>query len=396
VKVLEGVRILDLSRFLAGPLCGMLLADAGAEVIRIEPPGGGEDRAWALTGPDGENLPFKIFARNKKGITLSLRTPKGKAILEELIRQSDVVLHNVTPGTRLGEELSYLSLKEINSRIIVAAITGYGSNGPKAERVGLDYAIQAGTGGMVLNGPSGGPAVKTTVPYIDCSTGALCALGILFALYHRKETGVGQAVEVSLFDTGLFVTQALGTLMLYTVYGETRKHLENAGYSTFMTCLRAQDGMVMVVPSTNYIWKRFARAIGREDMISDTRFKSDMDRWANRSLIEPIVQDWASRKRVDEIIDIMGSARVACEVVRSAEQLMEDPQVAAREMIKWVDFPDLGRLPLPGTPVKLSAFPGEVVRSIAPRVGQHNQEVYGNLLNISPNELESLKEEAVI
>ena len=392
---LDNIRVLDLSRFLAGPLCGMLLADAGATVIRIEPPGGGEDRKWALLGPDGENLPFKIFARSKKGITLQLRTQRGRAIFRELVRRSDVVLHNFPPGTGTAEELAYIRLKEINPRIIAATVTGYGLSGPKAAEVGLDFAIQAASGSMVLNGLPGGPPLKTTVPYIDCCAGTTCALGILLALYHREKTGVGQAVDTSLFDIGFFLTQALGTLMLYKVYDEQREHLGNFGFSTYMSCVRAKDGFVMVVPSTDPMWARFVKAIDREDMIADPRFKSDMERWRNTAHIEPIVQEWGSQRTVNEIVDVMREARVACAPVNRIEQLLHDQQVAAREMIAWTDFPGLGAIPLPGIPVKLSLTPGSITAR-APRIGEHNEEIYRGLLGMESEEFEGLRREGII
>jgi crotonobetainyl-CoA:carnitine CoA-transferase CaiB-like acyl-CoA transferase len=373
----------------------MFLADAGAEVIRIEQPGGGEDRQWSLMGPDGENLVFKILARNKKGITLLPHKGNGKAVFAELVKRSDIVLHNATPGTNLAQELRYSSLGDINPGIIVANVSGYGSNGPKSGRVGLDFAIQAGVGSMVLNGLKGCPPQKTTVPYIDCCTGISCALGILIALYHREKTGLGQDVEVSLFDIGFFITQALGTLMLHEIYGERREHLGNFGFATYMSCLKAKDGLVMVVPSTNYIWARFAHAIGREDMIEDSRFGSDMDRWTNTAVIDGIVQKWANQKTVDEIIKIMGKARVACEPVRSADQLIDDPQVAAREMIVWSDYPGLGKIPLPGLPIKLSRTPGDIT-SLAPKVGEHNMQVYHDLLGFEPEKIQTLESEGII
>lgn len=380
---------------MAGPLCGLYLADQGAEVIRIEPPEGGEDRKWALLGPDGENLPFKIFARNKKGISLSLKTEKGKEIFQKLVKASDVVLHNVPPGTRLSQELSYNRLKTTNPAIIVAGISGYGQNGPKAGLVGLDFAIQAGVGSTVLNGFPGGPPMKNTVPYIDCCAGTACALSIVLALFQREKSGVGQAVDISLLDVGCFITQAVGTLMLYHLYDERRERLANSGFSTYMSCLQASDGSIMVVPSTDPMWARFAAAIGREDMIADPRFKSDMDRWRHSAVIDEVAQEWARSKTVTEILSVLQKARVACERTNRIDELINDPQIAAREMILWSDFPGLGRIPIPGMPMKLSASKGGRGRN-APRVGEHNEEIYRDLLGLSGNELHELKKEGII
>lgn len=395
MRTLDGVRVLDLSRFLAGPLCGLLLADNGAEVIRIEPPSGGEDRRWALIGPDGENLPFKIFARSKKGISLSLKTEGGKELFAKLVKQADVVIHNTPPGTKLAEVLAYPRLREINPSIIVGMVSGYGWDGPKADNVGLDFAIQAGVGSMALNGFSEGPPMKTTVPYIDCCSGTACALGILMALYHREKTGVGQAIDTSLFDIGCFITQAVGALLLYGVYNEKRERLGNFGFSTYMSCLQAKDGMVMVVPSTDPMWSRFARAIEREDLINNHLCRNDMERWKNSTFIDGIVQVWASNRTVNEIISILRHARVACERVNRPDELLNDPQVVAREMITWVDYPGIGHIPFPGLPLKFSHTPGRIT-ALAPRIGEHNEEIYKGLLGLSEEEIERLHSEGTI
>lgn len=392
---LEGVRVLDLSKFLAGPLCGLYLADQGAEVIRIEPPGGGEDRKYALTGPDGENLPFKIFARNKKGISLSLKTEKGIELFTELVKRSDVVIHNTPPGSKLAKVLAHSYLKEINTRIIVGSVSGYGLNGPKATNAGLDFAMQAGVGAMVLNGFPEGPPLKTTVPYIDCCAGTTCALGIMLALYHRERTGIGQQVDVALFDIGFFITQALGALLLYNVHNERRERLGNFGFSTYMSCLQAKDGMVMVVPSTDPMWARFGKAIGREDVVTDHRCGSDMDRWKNSAFIDEIAQEWASKRTVAEIVNTLKQARVACERVNRVDDLFNDPQVAARDMIAWTDFPGVGRIPVPGIPLKISHTPGRIIIP-APRIGEHNEDIYGGLLGLREEEIDKLRRERVI
>lgn len=395
LSALDNIRVLDLSRFLAGPLCGMILADMGAEVIRVEPRGGMVDRTWGLVGPDGETLTYKILGRNKKAITLNLNSEEGKEILRELISHSDVLIHNFPAATSLGTELSYDRLKEINEAIILAVISGYGLNGPEADQICFDFVAQARSGAMALNGFPGDPPLKNTVPYIDCSSGIAGALGILLALYHRQRTGVGQLVDVALFDIASFMTQQVGALIYYAVYDEIRTQFGNFGFASFMTCARAKDGWVMIVTSSDDIWKRFVKAIGKDELASDPRFKNDMSRSLNASLIEPIVQNWAGQRTVEEIIKTLQNVRVACARVNTADRLLDDPQSRAREMVLHTKYPRLGEVPIPGVPIKLSATPGRY-KNRAPRVGEHNEEIYSGLLGLGTERLYDLKKNGAI
>lgn len=394
-SVLAKVRVLDLTRFLAGPLCGMLLADMGAEVIRVEPPGGGVDRTWAIVGPDGETLTFQILGRNKKGITLNLSSDKGMAIFHDMVRNSDVVLHNFPPGTTMAAQLSYEKLSGIKSSIIASVLSGYGSEGPDAEEICFDFVTQARAGAMTLNGFPGSPPLKTTVPYIDASTGITNALGIMLALYHREKTGEGQLVGTALFDMASYITQHLGTLLSYTIHGDARTQLGNCGFGSYMTCVKATDGWVMLQAPSNDIWRRFTKAIGREELNGDERFKNDMLRSLNGVLIDPIAQEWAEQQTCAEIIKTLLAARVACARVNTADKLLTDPQSIASGMVVQVDHPELGTIPLPGIPMKLSRTPGSI-RSLAPKLGQHNEEVYRDLLGLNPDELDQLRKEGII
>lgn len=394
--VLAGIRVLDLSRFQSGPVCGMLLGDMGAEVIRIEEPEGAPDRSWGLLGPDGETLSYKIVGRNRKGITLRLDKSEGQRILYELVKKSDVVLHNFTPGTSVAEKVSYERLKEVNSAIIVAAISGFGQNGPDSKLVCFDHIAQARSGGMILTGFPGDPPLKTTITYNDLGAGTYAALGIVTALYHRERTGKGQLVDVSLFDVAFFATQCMGALLLYKVYGEIRRQVGNRGFHSYLGCFEAKDGWVFLSGTTNPIWKRLAKAIGREDMANDPKFgQNDMVRFDNADFIDQVIQEWVAQRTVAEVITILQKARVPCSVVNTVDKLEGDPQVAARDMILNVDYPGLGNLPLPGLPIKLSLTPG-TIRSRAPKVGEHNKEIYCGLLGFSQKELKKLREEDTI
>jgi crotonobetainyl-CoA:carnitine CoA-transferase CaiB-like acyl-CoA transferase len=396
MRVLDGIRVLDLSRFQSGPVCGMLLGDMGAEVIRIEEPEGAPDRSWGLLGPDGETLSYKIVGRNRKGVTLRLNKPEGQKIFDELVKKSDVVLHNFTPGTTVANELSYERLREINPSIIVAAISGFGQNGPDARQVCFDHIAQARSGGMILTGFPGDPPLKTTITYNDIGAGNYAALGIMMALYHRERTGKGQFIDVSLLDVAFFATQCMGSLLLYKVYGEIRRQVGNRGFHSYLGCFKAKDGWVFISGTTNPIWKRLCRAIGREDMAKDPKFnQNDMVRFDHADLIDEVIKEWVAQRTVAEVISVLQAARVPCGVVNTIDKLENDPQVAARDMILNVEYPGLGNIPLPGIPVKLSLTPGSI-RSRAPKIGEHNKEIYCGLLGYSQKELKRLKQEDIV
>jgi crotonobetainyl-CoA:carnitine CoA-transferase CaiB-like acyl-CoA transferase len=295
----------------------------------------------------------------------------------------------------MAKEINYERLKEVNPSIIVAAVSGYGQTGPDAENPCFDGVAQARAASMVMNGFPGDPICKTGLPYIDVSSGLFAAIGVLLALYHREKQAAGQAVDVSLFDTASFATQSVGTLLLYHLSGEIRKHIGNRGFHSFNGCFKAKDGSVQISTATNSIWKRFMRAIGREDMINDPRFQNDMDRYYRADLIDSMVKDWFEKRTTDEIVQTLQKARVPCGVVKTVDQLIDDPQVKAREMVKFLDYPKLGEVPVPGNPIKLSLTPG-TIDTPSPRIGEHNQEVYSGLLGFGPEKVSELRKKGVI
>ena len=395
--VLEGIRVLDLSRFQSGPVCGMMLGDMGAEVIRIEELEGAPDRHWGLTGPDGETLSFKVVGRSRKSITLKFNSEEGKKIFRELVKKADVVLHNFTPGAPFTEELEYDVLKKLNEKIIVAAISGFGQNGPDRELVCFDHVAQARSGCLLLTGFPGDPPLKTTVTSNDMMTGLFATIGILTALYERQRTGMGQFIDASLFDTAVFCGQLMGALILYDVYGEVRIQVGNRGFHAYIGIFETKDKeWVLITGATNNIWRRLARTIGREDMVADPRFgKNDMVRFDNAKLIDAAIGEWVGQKTAEEVIKILQAARVPCSIVNTIDRLKKDPQVEAREMIQYVKDPGVGTIPLPNFPFKMSRTPGAIT-SRAPLVGEHDEEIYCGLLGYSKSKLEELRNKGII
>ena len=395
-KVLEGIRILDLSRYATGPYATMLLADMGAEVIKVEKPGGADDRELGPFAPNGESLPYGIImARNKKGITLDIKSVGGQKLLEKQVHQSDVVVHNFTPGTPESDLLSYDLLKRFNPAIIVAAVSGFGQNGPYAQRVCFDSVAQAVSGAMSYSGFPENPPTRSALLFVDMSTAIYAALGTMLALYHRERTGTGQMVDVAMLDTVVSFMNALGIAAEHKLLGWVRQQQGNQSFYCFADLFHTRDGWVMLNVVGNSMWHRFCRLLDKEEWVEDERFRDNMARYNNRHLISSLVSIWMEEKTTDEIMRTLDETRIPCGKVNSITEMVTDPQVQAREMLTEIDFPGAGPVLQPGMVVKLSKTPGNV-HTRAPLVGEHNQEIYCGLLGLSTDELSGLREKKVI
>ncbi|BBO82029.1 CoA transferase [Desulfosarcina ovata subsp. sediminis] len=394
-KVLEDITVLDFSRFAAGPYCTMLLADMGAQVIRVEQPGGGADREFGLLAPDGEAFSIKITARNKKGITLDILSDEGRQLLSELLKKADVIVHNFTLESAEAKVLNYDILSKENPALIMAYITGFGSGGPYASKSAFDFSAKAMTGAMWLNAMPGGGPVKEPVPYADLGTGCLAAYGIMVALHHRLKTGKGQLVDASLLDTAASFVEAIGAVALYSVHGEVRHQLGNHGFATYMNILEAKDGYIVIMPYGNRIWRRLCRLLEREDMITDPRFVNDGERQKNSEIIDAIMVPWCKALTVDEVLNKLDSVRVPAEKVDTIADFVNNPQVRDRNLIEYLEYPGVGSFAAPAVLPKLSSTPGDIVR-LAPKVGEHNQEIYNGLLQLSEADLSRLATKGII
>ncbi|MFH1480726.1 MAG: CoA transferase [Pseudomonadota bacterium] len=395
-RVLEGIRVLDFGRVIASAYCGTLLADMGAEVIRIDRPGGEFDRFLGPFAPNGQALAYGLITpRNKKSITLDIRHPKGKAILEALTKRSDIVVSGFTRQGNRMMGLEYDKLKKINKGIILVAISGFGQNGPYADRTSFDAIAQAESGAMSYTGFPGSPPTRAAVPYVDFGTSILGAYGAMLALFHRERTGRGQMVDVALMDTALTFVAGMGVVAEYTLHKHIRPQVGNHSFYNFTDSFEAKDGWIMISAIGNSIWKRLTGVIGQKDLQDDPRLQDDIGRFENRHLIRPIVSEWMSRYSVAEVIRMLDKARVPCGRVNTAREVIDDPQVKAREALVNVDYPEIGSVPLPGVPIKLSETPG-AIETRAARLGEHNQEIYGTLLGYKNDDLVTLKDEGVI
>lgn len=394
-KVLTGIRVLDFSRWFAGPYAATLLAAMGADVIRVERPTGEEERNFGPFAPNGESMLTMVTLANRRGVTLDPLSEKGKEIVLQLVKKSDVVLHSYVSGSKEEQLLDYQALRKINPAIIVAQVSGFGSWGPYKQRPCFDTITQALSGAMSYTGFPDTAPTRSGYAWVDFSTGTHCALGVMFALFHRQKTGRGQYVDVALLDTAVACVAGLAVAAEAKVGGMIRERQGNTSYYNFTDCLQAKNGWVMIGCAGNPIWKRFCRAIGREELKDDLRFKSDQSRFENRKAIQAIAKEWVKDKTMEETMQILESARVPCAKVNNTLEMANDPQVAAREMLVDIPYPNVGKIPVPGVVVKMSETPGAIERP-SPRPGEHNQEVYTSLLGFTPQKLAELKSEGVI
>ncbi len=393
---LDGVIVLDFSRYVAGPYAGMILADLGAEVIKVEPPGGSEDRSLGPFLPDGESIPYSlILARKKKSITLDLRRERGREILERLISKGDILIHNFGPSSTEASLLDYGRLEKMNPRLIEVWISGFGPEGPRSSEPCFDSIAQALSGAMSYCGFPGNPPTRSAVPYVDLASGVFAALGAIVALRHRKRTGKGQLVDVALFDTALSFVAAMGALAEWEVLGFEREAIGNYSFHTYANAFKVEDGWLMVNVIGNKCWERFTKAVGMEEVASDPRFSDDETRFRNRELITAIVAPWMAQRNAQEVVEVLKAARVPCAQVMRISQVMRDPHLRQRRTVSEVEHRTWGKVPVPGPIPRFSRIP-ETRPQPGPSPGQHNGKIYGDLLGLSAGEMEALRREGII
>ncbi|MBL8186520.1 MAG: CoA transferase [Acidobacteria bacterium] len=390
---LAGIRVLDFGRYIAGPYCAMLLADMGAEVIRIERREGGEDRNVSPITETGEGPMFIGFNRNKKGITLDPAHPDSREIKRRLIASADVVIANLPLDVLAKLELDYDSLKAIKPDVIFGRVSTYGHEGPYANRVGFDPVIQAMSGAMTLTGTPGVP-IRSVVPFEDFGTALHTAFGVMVALFNRQKTGQGQIVDGSLLATGMMFMQSL--LAERYVLDIIRQQQGNTGYTAAPSdCYKTKDGWVMVAVIGQPMFKRWARLVGRTDLIDDPRCMDDLARGNNSELINAAMDAWISKLTTEEAIQQLEAARVPCGKVFQLGEVFDDPQVQTRGLFQFLDYPGSPKLiPIPNTPVQLSETPGGV-RHRAPMLGEHTNDVLMGL-GFDEVEIEQYRQRGII
>ena len=355
---LDGIRVLDLTRVLAGPYCTMFLGDLGAEVVKVEQPGVGDDtRGWGPPFTGGESAYFLCVNRNKKSVTVDLKSKEGVALLRRLAERADVLIENFRPGTmeRLG--LGEKDLRAINPRLIYASLSGFGADGPMSDAPGYDLIVQAWGGLMSITGQADGEPSKVGVAIIDLVAGLMLGKSIAAALFAREKLGVGQKIDTSLLEAEVACLINVGSN--YLVEGNIPRRWGNAHpsivpYQSFKTA----DGYLVIGVASEGIWRRFCQAIGRTEWADDSRFEKNSNRVENRSLLIGLLAEIFLSRSTDEWLKLLNSAEVPCAPVQTVDQVFKAPQVLHREMLVQVEHPTAGTVRMAGIPVKFSLTPG--------------------------------------
>jgi CoA:oxalate CoA-transferase len=396
---LSGIRVVDLSHVLAGPTATMILGDLGAEVIHVEPPQGDDAREYGpfLGKVDKDRSGYFIsLNRNKKSIVLNLKDEKGKEVLRELIKVSDVVVENYRPGTMRSLGFDWPEMQRINPRIVYASISGFGhSTLPEySSRPSYDVVAQAYSGLMSLTGPEQGPPCRVGSSMGDIVAGHQAALGVIAALFRRTITGKGQWYDGSMVD-GLFSTLE-NAVVRYTSQGEMPHALGTAHPSiTPFQAFAASDGWIVIAIGTDKLWAHFCAVLGRSDLAEDTRFRTNPLRTDNREILAGILTAELGRKSASDWVHLLEKEGIPCSLVNNIKQICEDPHIQFRNMLVEIEQEGVGPVKIAGSPLRLSETPGRVERG-APSLGQHTEDILSSLLGKTPGEIAVLRRGGVI
>jgi crotonobetainyl-CoA:carnitine CoA-transferase CaiB-like acyl-CoA transferase len=376
---LQGLRVLDLTSHLSGPYCGMLLADHGADVIKIEKPGGGDEARGMPPYVQGESAPFMLWNRNKRSAVLDLKSQEGREALLDLVDGSDILIENYRPGTLDKLGFSYEALSARNPRLIVGAISGFGQTGPYRKRGGFDLITQGMSGLMSVCGPKEGPPYRLPIAISDVAAGMHLAVGLLAAVEARHRTGKGQYVEVSLLDSAISFGVYEAAHFFATNERPLRigqSHRGSSPYEVFETA----DGWITIGAAQQNFWEAFCGLIEMPELKEDGRFRTNEDRVRNNEALVNILQRKLREKPSAHWLDAIEGAGVPCGPVLATDEILSHPQVLAREMVAEVEHPAAGKMKTLGVVAKLSATPGGITRS-APRLGEHTAEVLTEFRN---------------
>ena len=387
---LAGLTVLDLTRVLSGPYCTMMLADMGARVIKVERPGGGDDtRAWGPPFQSGESAYFLSVNRNKESVTLDLKHPDGRRVLDALIDRADVLAENFRPGALDRMGLSYADLSRRRPDLVYCSISGFGQSGPRRREPGYDAVMQGEGGLMSITGAEDGPAYRLGVAIVDVVSGMFAAYGVAVALLARERTGCGQLVDVGMLDAAAAVlTYQAGS---YFATGRAPGRLGNRHPSIApYESLEAADGELVVAAGNDQLWRALCGVLGLDALADDPRFRTNADRVAARGALRPLLVERLRTRPVADWLTQLKAAGVPCGGVRDLEQVFSDPQIVERAMVVALDHPIAGAIRQLGMPVKLSGTPG-AVRTPPPALGQHTDAVLHGDLGIDPEEIARLR-----
>ncbi len=392
---LDGIRVLDLTRVVAGPYCSMFLGDLGADVVKVEQPGTGDDtRGWGPPFAGGESAYFLSINRNKRSLALDLKSKRAVELLRQLVKVADVVIENFRPGTMERFGLAEQDLRKLNPQLIYASLTGFGANGPMSHWPGYDLIVQAWGGLMSITGAPDGEPVKVGVAIIDLVAGLMLGKAVTAALFAREKIGVGQRIDTSLLEAE--VASLINVGSNYLVGGKVPTRWGNAHpnivpYQNFKTA----DGYLVIGVASEVIWKRFCQAIGRPNLTDDTRFANNSLRVENRTKLIALLSEVFLQRDNETWFKLLTAAEVPCSPVQTIDQVFQAPQVLHRDMVMEIEHPTAGKVRMAGIPVKFSVTPASL-RLPPPLLGEHNEAILSNWLGMSAEAIDELKKEKII
>src|SRR5215471_6711895 len=392
-SALEGMRVLEITQVMSGPFCGLLLADMGADVIKVEKPQGDDSRRMVPPIINGESAPFMAINRNKRGISIDLKTDQGREVFRQLAARADVLIENFRPGTMDGLGLGYDELSAGHPDLIYCSISGFGQTGPYRDRGGFDLVAQAMSGLISITGNPDESPVKVGVPIADLNAGIYACYAILAAYIHRLKTGQGQRIDTSLLEASLAYTFWESAIFFAT--GDNpppmgSAHRLSAPYQVF----KAADGHFALGAANQANWHKLCDAIGRADLLEDPRFGTNSDRTANQAELARILETVFAGKPVDHWMAALGESGVPVGPVYNLNQVYNDPQVIARDMSVEIEHPAAGSTRVIGVPVKLSATPGRIRRP-APMLGEHTDQILAEI-GLSADAIRDLRENKAV
>ncbi|MEE9911579.1 MAG: CoA transferase [Deltaproteobacteria bacterium] len=394
MKPLENITVIDLTRILSGPYCTMILADFGARVIKIEVPGQGDESRLLAPHINKESGYFMSVNRGKQSVTLDLRTSEGQELLKELVRKADILVENYRPGTMDKWGLGYEELKKINPRLIYTSVSGFGHSGPYMKLPAYDIVIQGMSGIMSITGQPGGQPTRVGTSIGDIVPGLFTTAGIMMALYSRTFTGEGQRLDIAMFDSLVAILE--NALIRYQADGAAPQPIGNrhpviTPFDSFST----KDGYVIVAAGNPKLFEKLCAILNLPEVLSDPRFSDPHARHVNVDALKQILEKAFSSYTQAQALELLSSMGIPSAPINTIDQVMNDPQVAARQMIVDVEHPIAGILKLAGIPIKMSLTPGEV-HAPAPLLGQHTEEVLSGFLGLTKQQIDGLRERKVI
>ncbi|HWR44716.1 CaiB/BaiF CoA-transferase family protein [Sporomusa sp.] len=394
MKALQELVVLYLTRVLAGPYASMMLADFGANVIKIETPDGGDDSRAFGPFAGTESIYFMSLNRNKRSMTLNLKSAEGKQLFMDMVKTADIVLENYRPGTMEKLGLGYETLQEINQGIIYAACSGFGHTGPYSSKPAYDVIVQGMGGVMSITGQEDGEPTRVGASIGDINAGLFTVIGILTALHHRTQTGKGQKVDVGMLDCQVAILE--NAIARYLASGKVPAPLGNRHPSiTPFEPFKARDGYVIIAVGNDKLWEKFCNLIGRPELIDDERFATNPGRTENQRQLKVILDTVFPAKSVDEWLATLEGEGIPCGPLNTVDKVIEDPQIKAREMIVETVHSVAGAVKMAGVPIKLSLTPGAVEKP-APLLGQHTQEILQDMLGLTSEQIAEMKSKKVL